>query len=48
VAYEEFCGRPRKMENIPNWIMYTCIAIGSALALFSAYTVFSGMMAAYE
>jgi len=48
VAYEEFCGRPRKMEEIPNWIMYTCIAIGSTIAVSSVYTVFSAMMAQYE
>ncbi len=48
VAYEEFCGRPRKMEEIPNWIMYTCIAIGTTVAVGSVYTVFSAMLSAYE
>jgi len=48
VAYEEFCGRPRKMENIPLWIMYTCIAIGVSGALVAMYTVFSAMMSAYS
>ena len=48
VAYEEFCGRPRKMENIPNWIMQICIAIGTIIALSAFYLVFSTLMSAYE
>jgi len=48
VAYEEFCGRPRKMEEIPNWIMYICIAIGGTIALSSVYMVFSAMLSQYE
>ena len=48
VAYEEFCGRPRKMENIPNWIMQICIAVGTMIALSAFYLVFSTLMSAYE
>ena len=48
VAYEEFCGRPRTMENIPNWILYICIAIGVSITLGAAYTVFTAMMSAYS
>jgi len=48
VAYEEFCGRPRKMEEIPLWIMYICIAIGSTIAVGAVYTVFKALLSAYE
>ena len=48
VAYEEFCGRPRKMEEIPLWIMYICIAIGTTIAVGSVYTVFKALLSAYE
>lgn len=48
VAYEEFCGRPRKMEEIPLWIMYICIAIGTTAAVGAVYTVFKALLSAYE
>ncbi len=48
VAYEEFCGRPRKMEQVPEWILYICIFIGTSIALVSVYTVFTAMMSAYS
>ena len=48
VAYEEFCGRPRTMENIPNWILQICIAIGVSMTLATAYIMFTAMMSAYS